>query len=137
MIAVGAIFGGEGNGGPIDPRVGYVRDSFVGMAQVLDLMALTNLPLSSLCDRLPSYVMIKSKFSLNPSKLKDALSTVADLYPTAIHDWQDGLRIVWNDSWLLIRGSNTEPVVRIITEAPCQKRADELCRSVLVALQAL
>lgn len=137
MIAVDAIFGGEGNGGPIDPRVGYVRDSFVGMAQILDLMALTNLPLSSLCDRLPNYVMIKSKFSLNPSKLKDAMRKVADLYPTAVHDWQDGLRIVWNDSWLLLRGSNTEPVVRIITEAPCQKRADELCRSVLAALQAL
>lgn len=137
MIAVGAIFGGEGNGGPIDPRVGYVRDSFVGMAQILDLMALTNLPLSSLCDSLPSYAMIKSKFSLNPSKLKDALEKIADLYPTAIHDWQDGLRIVWKDSWLLLRGSNTEPVVRIITEAPCQERANELCRSVLAALQTL
>lgn len=137
MIAVGAIFGGEGNGGPIDPRVGYVRDSFVGMAQILDLMALTNLPLSSLCDRLPSYAMIKSKFALNPSKLKDAMRKVADLHPTAIHDWQDGLRIAWNDSWLLLRGSNTEPVVRIITEATCQKRADELCRSVLAALQDL
>lgn len=107
------------------------------MAQILDLMALTNLPLSSLCDRLPSYAMIKSKFALNPSKLKDAMRKVADLHPTAIHDWQDGLRIAWNDSWLLLRGSNTEPVVRIITEATCQKRADELCRSVLAALQDL
>ena len=64
MLAHGAVFGGEGNGGPIDPRVGYVRDSFVGMAQLLDAMAARQMTIGQLADELPRYEIVKTKISL-------------------------------------------------------------------------
>ena len=69
MIEHGAIFGGEGNGGPIDPRVGLVRDSFVGMAQLLDAMAQRKLGISQLAAELPRYAIVKIKMSLAREKL--------------------------------------------------------------------
>ena len=69
MLAHNAVFGGEGNGGPIDPRVGYVRDSFVGMALLLDAMAARQMKIGQLADELPRYEIVKTKISLPPEKL--------------------------------------------------------------------
>ncbi len=127
MLAVGASYGGEGNGGPIDPRVGMVRDSFVGMAQVLDLMSATGRTLTELVRELPSMAIHKSKVTLDAARLPAILSALAEAYPAARAEYGDGLRLVWPDAWLLVRGSNTEPIVRMIAEAATQLQAEGLC----------
>ncbi|MCD4728829.1 MAG: phosphoglucosamine mutase [Pirellulales bacterium] len=127
MIAHGAVFGGEGNGGPIDPRVGYVRDSFVGMALLLDAMAAREMPIGQLADELPRYEIVKTKISLPPEKLPDALDALEKHFSDAAADRLDGLRLDWPDRWLLVRGSNTEPIVRAIAEAPTATEASRLC----------
>ncbi len=138
MIAEGALLGGEGNGGVIDPRIGYVRDSFAAMAMVLDLMADSGVPLSQLVAELPSYTMIKDQYPLQAggsgnlasgvgaegvSKLWDRL---ASAFPDAQADRRDGLRLEWQDRWVHVRASNTEPIVRVIAEAVEAADAREL-----------
>jgi phosphomannomutase len=120
MLAENAILGGEGNGGVIDPRVGFVRDSFVGMALILDLLAARGAPLSSLADGLPRYAMIKDQYPLTSAGGdKNALwDRIAAAFPDARIDRSDGLRLDWDDRWLHMRASNTEPIVRVIAEAP-------------------
>ncbi|TWU01205.1 phosphoglucosamine mutase [Stieleria varia] len=128
MIAVGATYGGEGNGGPIDPRVGYVRDSFVGMAQVLDLMTSTGKSLADLADELPKLHIHKSKAGLSADKMPQWFAALQKQYPDAEVDQTDGLRLAWPDKWLLVRGSNTEPIVRMIAEAESETEAAQLCQ---------
>jgi phosphomannomutase len=127
MLDHEAVFGGEGNGGPIDPRVGYVRDSFVGMALLLDAMAAREMPIGQMADELPQYEIVKRKISLPPEKLPAALDALEKRFPEAKADRLDGLRLDWPGRWLLFRGSNTEPIVRAIAEAPTAAEAAELC----------
>ncbi|MFO1066814.1 MAG: phosphoglucosamine mutase [Pirellulales bacterium] len=127
MLRVGAIFGGEGNGGPIEPRVGYVRDSFVGMALVLDLMARTGLRLSELVAQLPPLAMVKDKIELPGERLPALLDKLVSEMAAHSVSRLDGLRLDWSDRWLLVRGSNTEPIVRLIAEAPSVAEAQALC----------
>jgi phosphomannomutase len=126
MLEVGAVFGGEGNGGPIDPRVGLVRDSFVGMALVLDAMAKRRMTVSQLVNELPRYEIVKRTADLSPDKLPAALDTVERQFSDAKADRLDGLRLEWGDRWLIVRGSNTEPIVRVIAEAPTAVEAEKL-----------
>ena len=126
MLAESAVFGGEGNGGPIDPKVGLVRDSFVGMAQVLDALATSGDKLSVTADRLPKYEIVKSKVELAPDRLDAALAALPRSFTDAESDQSDGLRFDWSDKWLLVRGSNTEPIVRLIAEARTEAAALEL-----------
>lgn len=121
-----AIYGGEGSGGPIDPRVGYIRDSFVGIAQVLDLMATTQNSISQLVARLPKLIMIKDKMTLSKEKLNDSITRLQALMGAESISHQDGVRMDWDDAWLLLRGSNTEPIVRLIAEAKSEQRARSL-----------
>ncbi|HEX5102253.1 MAG TPA: phosphoglucosamine mutase, partial [Pirellulaceae bacterium] len=126
MLDVGAVFGGEGNGGPIDPRVGLVRDSFVGMALVLAAMASRGKRVSELADELPRYEIVKRTASLPANKLPAALDAAQRRFADAKPNRLDGLRLDWADRWLIVRGSNTEPIVRIIAEAPTAAAAEEL-----------
>ena len=126
MEATRAVLGGEGNGGVIDPRVGYVRDSFVGMALVLDLMAATGEPLSRLVDALPKFGMVKAKYPLGAAPPTDVFERIAAAHPEAHADRRDGLRLDWPDCWAHVRASNTEPIVRVIAEAADAGRAAEL-----------
>ena len=128
MLANRAVFGGEGNGGPIDPEVGLVRDSFVGMAQVLAAMAARQLPLARLADELPRYEIVKTKIQLSADKVASAVDALTARFADARGDRMDGLRLDWPDRWLLVRPSNTEPIVRAIAEAPDRTSAEELCR---------
>lgn len=130
MLEVGAVLGGEGNGGVIDPRVGLVRDSFVAMALVLDRMCrggrLT--PLESLVASLPQLVMRKTKVAVDAadrrSRLEDRLEAVAAAFPEAEASRLDGLRLDWPGGWLLVRASNTEPIIRIIAESGTTAEVD-------------
>ena len=134
MIANQATYGGEGNGGPIDPRVGYVRDSFVGMAQVLELMTQTGKSLAELADALPKLHIHKSKAAVSADRLPDLFQALQDQHPEAEAATDDGLRLAWSDKWLLVRGSNTEPIVRLIAEAPTAEEAESLCQSAAALL---
>ncbi|WP_404305027.1 phosphoglucosamine mutase [Neorhodopirellula lusitana] len=127
MIARSAAYGGEGNGGPIDPSVGYVRDSFVGMAQVLDLMARTGKPLSQLADELPVQHIYKDKAAVAAERLPALFEKLTAHFQDADADTGDGLRLQWPDAWLLVRGSNTEPIIRMIAEAETVDKAKALC----------
>lgn len=136
MIEKNAVFGGEGSGGPIDPRVGYVRDSFAGMATILSAMATRGKKVSELVAEIPRYEIHKTQMQLPEGTLKMALDAVATKFADAQHDWSDGLRIDYADSWLIVRGSNTEPMVRLIAEATTLDRAKELCELGRVAIEA-
>jgi phosphomannomutase len=128
MREVGAVIGGEGNGGVIDPRVGWVRDPFVGMALILSLMATEKKPLSRLVGELPRYAMLKTKFEVSRDRLPTALAAIRAKWPAAAVDTLDGLRLDGPDWWLHVRPSNTEPVVRVIAEAATREKAEALCR---------
>lgn len=134
MRAVSAVLGGEGNGGVIDPRVGFVRDSFAGMALVLDLLAATDSPLSELVAALPRYAMVKDSYPRGEGDPASLFAQLAEGHPEAEADRHDGLRLDWADSWAHVRASNTEPIVRVIAEArdPAEARrlADSLGRQV-------
>jgi phosphomannomutase len=132
----GGIFGGEGNGGVIDPRVGWVRDSLLGAALVLEALAEApaNSSLQDLTRPWPILVMVKDKIDLpagGSAVANAALNTVADeigkSHPSALIDRRDGLHARLNDrTWLHLRASNTEPIVRILLEAPDDRTADDL-----------
>jgi phosphomannomutase len=134
MRAENAVLGGEGNGGVIDPRVGFVRDSFVAMAMVLDLLAETGEPLSSLVDRLPRFAMVKHQYPLPGPVEPEAVAALWDriraAYPEAVDDRRDGLRLEWPARWVHVRASNTEPIVRVIAEAGDAAEAEGLAREV-------
>ena len=122
MLQQRAVFGGEGNGGPIDPRVGYVRDSFVGMALVLDAMAQRQQTVAQLADELPRYAIHKTKVALPSDQVAPGLERLASAFSEARADRLDGLRLDWPDRWLLVRASNTEPIVRLVAEAKTADR---------------
>jgi phosphomannomutase len=128
MLVKNAVIGGEGNGGVIDPRVGLVRDSFVGMALVLDAMASRGLPMSALADELPQYAIYKSTISVPSDRIPATLDALERGFAGTKADRLDGLRLDWpTGAWLLVRPSNTEPIVRAIAEAATQDEARALC----------
>ena len=127
MIAHGAVLGGEGNGGVIDPRVGWVRDGFAGMAIVLDAMASRSATVRQLADELPRYEIAKTKIRVEPARIPGALAALQRRFADAQADALDGLRLDWPGKWLLVRASNTEPIVRAIAEASSAREAQLLC----------
>ncbi len=122
-----AVFGGEGNGGPIDPEVGMIRDSFVGMAWILHAMAKRGESISELAQRLPKYAICKQKQPIDRERLEAAQAALERRFSNARLNRLDGLRLDWDDRWLLVRASNTEPIMRIIAEAKTESEASELC----------
>jgi len=121
-----ALYGGEGSGGPIDPRVGFIRDSFVGMAQVLDLMAARRLKVRELVSELPRLAMIKDKMILTKEQLAASIDKLVEELKAESVSNSDGIRLDWADSWLLLRGSNTEPIVRLIAETTSEDQSKAL-----------
>jgi phosphomannomutase len=137
MRSAGAIMGGEGNGGVIDPRVGWVRDPFIGMGLVLDLMAETQQKLSELVAGLPSYAIVKDKVDVPRDRLPRLNAALQSHWPDARANTLDGLRLDWADRWVHVRPSNTEPIVRIIAEAPQIADAERLCHEVGTLLKSV
>lgn len=128
ILANNALVGGEGNGGVIMPAVHPCRDSFTGMALILEAMASEGKKLSELLKEIPQYTMLKTKLTMSAAEAH----RVIDLYKR--HNWGDdvtintcdGLRIDWKDKWALIRTSNTEPIIRFAAEAVDRQTAEEL-----------
>jgi phosphomannomutase len=124
------MIGGEGNGGVIDPRVGWVRDPFIGMGLILNLMAETGKKLSELVGALPAYRIVKDKYTVDRARLPELFTSLTGRWPAAAVNRIDGLRLDWADSWVHVRPSNTEPIVRVIAEAPRAEDAQKLCMEV-------
>jgi phosphomannomutase len=127
MKSVKAILGGEGNGGVIEPHVGYVRDSLVSMAYVLGGMAASGKPLAEWVDSLPQYAIVKDKLTCPRERVEAACMALKSLFHDATPQQGDGLRLDWPDRWVQVRASNTEPILRVIAEAPDQTSARALC----------
>ena len=114
MMKNGAVAGGEGNGGIIIPEIHCCRDSFAGMALVLDAMAANNMTVSEIVRQFPAYKILKRKIPLSMSTAHKVISLLKDSYPDG--DTRDGLRVDKDDHWFHVRPSNTEPVLRVVTE---------------------
>lgn len=124
MKATEAVFGGEGNGGVILPELHYGRDSLVGVAIVLTYLAQKGWTVSELRSQYTNYFMQKDKFNLSPDlDVDDLLLKLAEAYANERVDTRDGVKIDLEDGWIHIRKSNTEPIVRIYTEATSQQLA--------------
>ena len=138
MKRVEAIIGGEGNGGIIYPELHYGRDALVGVALFLSLLAERGGNVQQLRESYPAYFMSKNKIQLteqiNPDQILKAMEQkYAHEQTTTI----DGLKIDFSESWVHLRKSNTEPIIRIYTEAKSQKEADELAQRFIQEMQAL
>ncbi len=138
MKATNSVLGGEGNGGIILPELHYGRDALVGIALALTHLAKTGKTLSELKASYPQYFMGKQKIELTPGLDVDALlATIAGQYQHEELSTIDGVKITWSDRWVHMRKSNTEPIIRIYTEAPSTAEALELGERFIQELEAL
>lgn len=134
MIECGSRIGGEGNGGVIMPAVNPCRDSFVGMALLLEALAREGGTISEMRDKVPAYAMVKEKLPCPARDIAPALRRLAYEFRDEQIDRTDGLKIVWPDRWVQARGSNTEPIIRINAEAPTADEAQELVRRTMESI---
>jgi len=116
MIKNNCIIGGEGGGGVIDLQVGPIRDSLVAMAYILQLCAETGKKISQLADEIPAYEMTKQKFDADKKQADKIITQAKKTLKKAKVDESDGCRFDFNDGWIHLRASNTEPVIRLIAE---------------------
>ena len=133
MLAENCILAGEGGGGVIEPLVVPVRDSFVAIAYVLQYMAETGISLSGLVERIPAYAMLKTRQPCPAGAVEGIISATREAFasrPGARLDESDGLRIDFDDAWVSVRASNTEPIIRIMAEAPDTSDAEALVAEV-------
>ena len=130
MKEVGAVLGGEGNGGVILPESHYGRDSLVGAAMFLNRMTQDALTVSEIFKSMPQYVIVKDKIKLGSIDPQIALDKIEATYTDANFDKTDGLKIMWENSWVHIRKSNTEPIIRIYAEAQSQNEVDSILRDI-------
>jgi phosphomannomutase len=131
MKETGAVIGGEGNGGIIYPELHYGRDALVGIALFLSFLAQTEESVSALKARYPQYEMIKDKIELDKDlDLKELLNKIKQHYQGENITDIDGIKIDWEDSWLHLRASNTEPIIRIYAEAKTKEKTEEKVREI-------
>ena len=117
MLAHQAVLGGEGNGGVMDSRVGWVRDPFVGMALILGGLALSGNTLRQAISSFPKLTIIKDKTPLVRKNLPAWMDALKNKWPGWLKDERDGLRLECDAGWIQVRASNTEPIARIIAES--------------------
>ena len=138
MKATNAIIGGEGNGGIIYPSSHYGRDSLVGTALFLMLMAEKGGSVRELRDSYPSYFMSKKKIQLTPALDVDRiLVSISESYKDNEVSTIDGVKIDFEESWVHLRKSNTEPIIRIYTEAKTQAEADSLAEKIISEIKVI
>ncbi len=130
MQTMNAIIGGEGNGGIIYPRLHYTRDGMLGMALILEYLLESKKTVSQLKQELPHYSIVKKKKRTKAKKKIDYERIYKGL-PRGRISRRDGLRVDWKESWIHVRKSGTEPIVRVIAEAKTKKRAEALCKKVM------
>jgi phosphomannomutase len=134
MQAVKAIIGGEGNGGVIYPAINFCRDSQVGMALILRLLAETGKTVTGLLAELPRYKLVKEKLVCPSDRLAELLKLLRRTYAGAPQDLRDGVKVLLPTGWLHVRGSNTEPIVRLVAEADDETKARAILDEALAKL---
>jgi phosphomannomutase len=121
-----AVIGGEGNGGVIYPRINFARDSLVAMALVLHLLAESGKSVTELLETVPRYHIVKDKITCPSDRVSTVLRMVREQFAEFPMDTRDGVKVMTKDGWFLVRGSNTEPIIRIVAEAKSEERAREI-----------
>jgi phosphomannomutase len=134
MLELDARIGGEGNGGVIAPHINPCRDSFVAMALVLEAMAHSGKPIAEMRAEIPTYAFIKERVAVRPRDVPAALRRFRDRWKDAQLDLTDGVKAIWTDRWIQARASNTEPIIRLIAEAPSEPLAVEMLQAAREAM---
>ncbi len=137
MRAENAPIGGEGNGGVILPALHLGRDAPAGAAIILQLLLQEGRPLSAVIADYPRYVIVKDKLDRPKASLDAVYEALTSAFSAPERDTQDGLRLSWPDRWVHIRPSGTEPIVRVIAEAPTLPEAQKLVADSRIPLDAL
>ncbi|MBW3517916.1 phosphoglucosamine mutase [Flavobacterium sp. NKUCC04_CG] len=133
-----AVIGGEGNGGIIYPELHYGRDSLVGVALFLTYLSKQDLTVSELRATYPQYFMSKNKIELTPEiDVDQILLAMADIHQQEEISTIDGVKIDFEKEWVHLRKSNTEPIIRIYTEAPTQAEADALAEKTILEIKSI
>lgn len=132
-----APIGGEGNGGVILTEMHLGRDAPIGTALVLQLLHETGKPLSAIVAEYPRYAIVKDKLRRPDAPLDSVYAALRNAFADAEPDTQDGLRLTWKDRWVHVRPSGTEPIVRVIAEAPSEREAQALIDAGRDAVEAL
>ena len=131
MKECNAVIGGEGNGGVIYPKSHYGRDAIVGIGLFLSFYVEQGLSLSQLLNTYPKYYMLKEKINLSSGiNVDKILNQIAEKYKKEKVDLTDGLRIDFSESWVQLRKSNTEPIIRIYSEAKTTEKAENLIKEI-------
>jgi len=138
MKDTNAVIGGEGNGGIIYPASHYGRDSLVGVALFLSHLAKSKLSCKLLRESYPSYFMSKNKIELTPKiDVDEILKRVSDKYKNEDVSTIDGVKIDFENEWVHLRKSNTEPIIRVYTESSSQTKADELAKNIMDVISTI
>ncbi|MEJ8819668.1 phosphoglucosamine mutase [Lacibacter sp. H407] len=138
MKEVNAVIGGEGNGGIIDPQLHYGRDALIGIALFLTHLAQTGKTTAELRKTYPDYFMSKQKIDLpKETDVKALLVKVKDQYASQPVNTIDGVKIEFDKSWVHLRSSNTEPIIRVYSEASTIEKADALANEVMNVIKGL
>src|SRR6266480_1359735 len=130
-----AVIGGEGNGGVIYPRINFARDSLTGMALVLHFLAETGQTITDLVNSLPPFNLVKEKLVCPSDKISAVLRMLRHEYAGYPLDLRDGVKVNLPAGWFLVRGSNTEPIIRVIAEAGNETTAREILAGVYEQVQ--
>jgi phosphoglucosamine mutase len=125
-----AVIGGEGNGGVIYPRINFARDSLVAMSLVLHLLAESKKSVTELLDTVPRYSIVKEKMACPSDRISTVLKMVRQEFANFEMDTRDGVKVIQLDGWFLVRGSNTEPIIRIVAEAPTEVQATQMVKTI-------
>ena len=125
-----AVIGGEGNGGVIYPKINFARDSLVAMALVTHLLAEKGKTVTQLLDQFPHYTIVKEKLVCPSSRINQVLNRLKQDYRDNEMDLRDGVKVMVPDGWFLVRGSNTEPIVRVVAEAQSEVKARQIVNEV-------
>jgi phosphomannomutase len=137
MLEIDAIIGGEGNGGVILPELHLGRDAPVAVALTLQALLEEGVTMAELKASLPVYEMVKQKINIEGMDPDDVLEKMAQKYKDQPLDLLDGVKIDFDESWVHLRKSNTEPIVRVISEAPTAKEAEKLASRFMDEINSL
>jgi phosphomannomutase len=138
MKEVNAVIGGEGNGGVIYPASHYGRDSLVGVAIFLTHLAKLGKKVSAYRAELPQYFMSKNKITLTPElDIDDLLAKMEAKYKHEEHSTIDGLKIDFENEWVHLRKSNTEPIIRIYSEGPTAEAAEAIAQKIIAEIEEI
>lgn len=134
MIATGSVISGEGNGGVINPDLHNGRDALVGIAMVLQMLTERGISASEYRSGLPDYAIHKSKIPLKNLNADNVLNRVTHKFARYNPDVTDGVKVVFEEGWAHLRKSNTEPIIRLYTEAATKEQAKELAERIMKAV---